>query len=151
MPRRSDMRAPHPELLRFAEQVLAHETARSSQNHATPVERACDSLQRHLDRMIGLRGFHALLGRAIFLRRVEYPWLASLSVGDGEGCALQGVAETVKAAGNDASAGFASIIATTIALLASFIGEGLTTRFVREAWPDLPIENNLLPEGSMYE
>lgn len=145
------MRRPHPELLRFAERVLAHEAARSPQNHSTPVERACDALQRNLDRMIGLRGFHALLGRAIFLRRADYPWLASLRIGDDEGCALVGVAETIQAAGDHANAGFASVIATTVALLASFIGENLTIRFIRETWPDIPFENNLLPEGSMYE
>ena len=145
------MRLPHPELLRFSERILVHEAERSPRNHSTPIEHACDALQRNLDRMIGLRGFHALLGRAIFLRRVEYPWLASLRIGNGDGCALQGVAETMNAAGHAATAGFASVIATTIALLASFVGEGLTMRFLRETWPDIPLENNLLPEGSMYE
>jgi hypothetical protein len=145
------MRHPHPELLQFAERALAHEAMSSPPNHRTPIERACDALQQTLNRMIGLRGFHAVLGRAIFLRRIEYPWLAPVRVGNGDGCALLGVAESMKAAGAEASAGFASIIATTIALLASFIGEGLTIRVLHETWPDVPFENNLFPEGSMYE
>jgi hypothetical protein len=145
------MRRPHPELLRFTERVLAHEAARTPLDHSTAIERACEALRAQLDRVIGLRGFHALLGRAIFLRRTEHPWLSLLRIASDDGCALQVMAEAIQAAGDDADAGFISILATTIALLASFIGEDLTTRFLRETWPDVPFENNLLPEGSMYE
>ncbi len=144
------MRQPHPELLTFAGRVLAHEE-RSPRSHVTPFESACAALQRHLDRMIGLRGFHALLSRAIFLTRAEHPWLVPLRVSDQNGCALEGVAEATKAGAGEAPAGFAAVIATTITLLASFIGEDLTIRLLREAWPDVPFESNLLPEGSMYE
>jgi hypothetical protein len=145
------MRRPHPELLTFAGRVLAHEAERSPQNDLTPFESACEALQRHLDRMIGLRGFHALLSRAIFLTRVEHPWLVPLRVAEQNGCALEGVAEATKAGAGEAPAGFAAVIATTITLLASFIGEDLTIRILRDAWPDVPLERNVLPEGSMYE
>ena len=145
------MRRPHPELLTFAGRVLAHEVERLPESHLTPFESACEALQRHLDRMIGLRGFHALLSRAIFLTRAEHPWLVPLRVSDRNGCALEGVAEATLAGAGEAPAGFAAVMATMITLLASLIGEDLTIRLLREAWPDVPLERNLLPEGSMYE
>jgi hypothetical protein len=144
------MRRPDPELLRLAERILVYEADRTN-DELSPIERACSSLQRHLDRLIGLRGFHALLSRAIFLSRNEYPWLGPLRVSDGDGCELHGVTDATTAAGDEAMIGFATVIATTIWLLASFVGEHLTVRFLREAWPEVSFDPNLLPEGSMYE
>src|SRR5687767_7860194 len=144
------MRRPDPELLRFAEQILIRES-KAGHEELTPVETACNALQKYLDRVIGLRGFHAIVTRAIFLARTDYPWLSTLNVSGTEGCALTGAAEAARAGGTDATAGFAAFIANAISLLATFVGEKLALRFISEAWPGVPIPENLLPEGTMYE
>ena len=44
-----------------------------------------------------------------------------------------------------AYAGFVAVLGTLIALLVSFIGEDLTSRVLRDVWPELPMVQLVQP------
>ena len=73
--------------------------------------------------------------RAMALATAEAPWLASVQVRpDGS---LEGfdAARSQQGAAADGEAG-AVVLAQLLGLLVTFIGEPLTLRLVRDAWPD---------------
>jgi hypothetical protein len=99
------------------------------------VQRTFDKLNAHLARRLGSDGYHALLKRSVALAATEYPWLASVRVtgtGDLEGFEPlpggQALSET--------AAGFATILASLIGLLETFIGRNLCLRMLLNVWPD---------------
>lgn len=85
---------------------------------------------------MGPDGLQALLMRAVQITARERPWLSNVSVGGSADCPLSGLAEAAESRnGNDALEGYAALLANVLDLLTSFIGEDLTMRFVRHAWP----------------
>lgn len=99
--------------------------------------RACDKLRAPLSTLAGVAGFRSLMGRALVLATAEVPALKSVRLGpDG---ALEGFAAAVPEA--DADAAGTAIVAQLLGLLVTFIGEPLTLRLVRDAWPEAHIED----------
>ena len=107
---------------------------------ATGVARAVrsvyDDLAAAFVPLIGQAGVDALVGRALHLAQREYP-----SDQTGEGQADESFARVIRwieqqrdpTAATDAAA---AMLAAFAALLATLIGEPLTTRYLRKAWPD---------------
>ena len=118
---------------------------------AAATRRAYDELARVVAPLIGQVGVDALAGRALHLAQREYPWLVHTR-GDTP-------AWTERTPGNpppeQAERPFAQVIfclerqdpavateaagavfATFTGLLVTFIGEPLTARLLRKAWPD---------------
>jgi hypothetical protein len=118
---------------------------------AAAARRAYDDLARVSAPLIGEGGFQALTARALHLARREYPCLVPAREGTPartertpgtpppeEAAALfsqvvacleqQGPAVATEAAG--------AVFAILTELLVTFIGEPLTTRLLRKAWPD---------------
>jgi hypothetical protein len=111
---------------------------------------ACGSLYRVLDTSMGSAGLHALMDRAIQVTAREYPWLASVRTGMAADCPVTGLSEAAERVGiEDATAGYAALLASLLGLLITFIGEELTLRFVRSAWPALALSK--LSGGSTNE
>ena len=83
----------------------------------------------------GVDGFSSLLRRALVLARVKAPSLQSATVSaDGR---LEGLAHLAADASTDGEREAAiAITAQLFELLVTFIGEPLTLRLVRDAWPD---------------
>ncbi len=99
-------------------------------------------LQRRLVELVGVRGYAALLARAVRLAQAEVPALASVTVRAGAQEPLHGVrafAESAAARGAPrvAEAGLIALLAQIIALLITLIGEDLVFRLVHEVWPEL--------------
>ena len=102
---------------------------------AAATRRTCDDLAVVLVPLISRTGVDALIDRALHLAKREYP---SDPAGDDEAAEpfdqvrlwleRQDPARAVGAA--------AMMLATFAALLATLIGEPLTTRYLRKAWPD---------------
>ena len=93
--------------------------------------RNCES---RLTRFAGADGFAALLRRALALARAEVPSLHGITVkADGSMEGLEELAADAPNVGVDAAV---AITAHLLGLLVTFIGEPLTVRLVREAWPD---------------
>ena len=114
--------------------LAASQTASDQHVHEAAV--VSEKLRIPLTRFAGAEGFASLLRRALVLASAEVPSLQSIKVG-AEG-RLEGfeqlAADTGTAAGGSEAA--VAITAHLLGLLGTFIGEPLTLRLVREAWPD---------------
>ena len=119
---------------------LARRLLASSQNpsepHAPEVAIAIEKLRISLTRFAGADGFVSLLRRALVLARAEVPSLESVKIGpDGHLEGFEPIADSANAGVEAAIA----IIVQLLGLLDSFIGEPLTRRLLREAWPDIAL------------
>ena len=104
---------------------------------AAAARRAYDDLARVSAPLIGQVGVEALTGRAVHLAQREYPWLVQTREPEQTerpftqviACLeRQDPAVAIEAAG--------AVFATLTGLLVTFIGEPLTARLLRQAWPD---------------
>jgi hypothetical protein len=129
------MNAPTPLIRAWAQRLLAAEAANQSvsDTQVHEVVRVSEKLRIYLTRFVGADGFTALLRRALALARVDVPSLETVKVtSDG---LLEGI-EGFAADGETGVEAATSITAHLLGLLVTFIGESLTLRVVREAWPD---------------
>ena len=91
------------------------------------VVRVFERLRVALTRFAGSDGLTSLMRRAIALARADDPLLQRVSV------RADGSLEGLEQVPSDAAL---TIIAQFLGLLVTFVGEPLTLRFVRDAWPD---------------
>lgn len=99
-----------------------------------------EKLRIPLTRFAGAEGFASLLRRALVLASAEVPFLQSLSVGPGGG--LEGFEQLASDASTAGAGGEAAVVLTShlLGLLSTFIGEPLTLKLIREAWPDTALD-----------
>ena len=92
-----------------------------------------------LDGAAGVAGFRSLLSRALALAKAEVVSLNPVRVR--EDGSLEGFdrASHLPGAGPGDDGGVA-VVAHLLWLLVTFIGEPLTLRLVRDAWPDAPVD-----------
>lgn len=136
------MNSPSASIRVWAGRLLAVEAANRSASDAQVHEavRVSEKLRISLAQFVGADGFTALLRRALVLARADVPLLQSAKVTpDGR---LEGMQEAAADAGTDVEAATA-ITEHVLALLVVFIGESLTLRLMREAWPDAWLEEKL--------
>jgi hypothetical protein len=128
-----------PSIQNLTRRLIAIESARTdpSDAHARGAVRVLEKLRAPLSRLAGAAGFRSLLSRALTLAKAEDASLNGVQVRpDGT---LEG--PTGDCHGPDAAAGEdggARVVAYLLVLLVTFIGEPLTLRLVRDAWPDAP-------------
>lgn len=100
---------------------------------AGAARRAYEELVRVSAPLIGTMGVEALTRRAVHLARRDHSWLADAPGEQGPfDSVVVGVENRESASGAD---GAATVLASLGGLLASLIGEGLTSQLLREAWP----------------
>ena len=129
--------APSASIRAWAQRLLAVEAANRSVSVARVHEAllVCEKFRICLTRLAGADGFAALLRRALALARGDVPSLQAVKVT--VDCRLEGLEDFFAAgAGNAGTEAASAIIAHLLGLLVTFIGEPLTLRLVREAWPD---------------
>jgi hypothetical protein len=104
---------------------------------AAATRRAYDDLARVVAPLIGQVGVDSLTGRAVHLAQREYPWLVQTREPEQAGGPFaqvliclerQDPVVATEAAG--------AVFGTFTGLLVTFIGEPLTARLLRKAWPD---------------
>ncbi len=124
----------------LAQRLLALEAARNSDVEPQVHEavRVCEKLQVSLTQFAGEEGFTALLRRALALARAEVPAMQTVKLKPD--CALEGIEALAVDKTNGGADGPVALIAHLLGLLVTFIGEPLTLRLVREAWPDASLE-----------
>ena len=129
------MKTTTPAIENLARRLIALEAARDpSDGLAGAAVPACEKLRAPLARLVGVAGFRSLLSRALALAKAEVPSLETVQVRpDGSLEDLDGIGRT-----HDVEAG-AVVVAQLLGLLVTFIGEPLTLRLVREAWPDASV------------
>jgi hypothetical protein len=126
-----------PAIREFARRLIALEAAReiAPVSSGTEAVRVCEQLRLPLSRLTGVAGFRSLMSRALAMARTEVPSLIAVQVGaDGslEGLEVLGYDQDALAG---SQAGVA-VVAQLLGLLVTFIGEPLTLRLVRDAWPN---------------
>jgi hypothetical protein len=109
----------------------------ASETQMNEAVRISDKLRVSLTRFVGADGFTALLRRAVALARKDVPFLQNVKV-TAEG-RLEGIDAFAAAAGADVEAATA-ITEHLLGLLVNFVGESLTLRLMRDAWPDESLE-----------
>jgi hypothetical protein len=104
---------------------------------AAAARRLCERFAKQLTPLIGDAGVAAVCARSLHLTERNIPGLAPgrpSAQGDAPFARLQRSLEQQEPAAAPAAA--VVLLATIGELLASFIGEGLTSRLLRETWPD---------------
>jgi hypothetical protein len=135
------MNTASPETRDLARRLLAFEAAHvnSSDARVEVAVHVIEELRLHLLRLAGVNGFRYLLSRALALAMAEVPSLNMVHVrADGS---LEGLGEIEQSqeAGAAGQAGIV-LVAHLLGLLVTFIGEPLTLRLVRDAWPDATLD-----------
>jgi hypothetical protein len=135
------MNTVQPSLRDLARRLLAVEAARAqaADAHVDEAVRACAKLRVPLVKVAGIVGFSSLLSRALALAKAEAPALAAAHVredGSLEGFDAVEQTENAEARGKDGVV----LVARLLGLLVTFIGEPVTLRLVRDAWPDVAMD-----------
>lgn len=124
---------------RVFQRILAREAgaAADAVAVAAAARRACEHLAERLTGLIGDAGVAAICARSLHLTQRNFPGLGPFHApaqGESPFALLQLCLAQQKPA--DAIAAAIALLATVCELLALFIGESLTARLLREAWPD---------------
>jgi hypothetical protein len=134
-----------PQIWQVAGRLLAYETRENlTQAIRMPaVFLVCEKLRAPLATLMGRAGFRALLARALTLAGLEASWPGMVQVKeDGTLAGLD------KLEGQIARKEFAEasvvLIARLVGLLVAFIGEELTFRLLREIWPEVRFNDDIL-------
>jgi hypothetical protein len=119
-----------------ARRLLAHEGAAGSAEGgaATAAGRVYDKLQAHLAPLVGAAGVQSLLVRSAKLAQGDLTGLAAVSTFEGSTKLRERLEAQDSAVTNESAA---SLFATFLTLLTTFIGERLTTQILRSAWPTI--------------
>jgi hypothetical protein len=127
-----------PEMRDLAHRLVTYEACADKVSGPTksPTVRVYEKLRQSLGEFVGVAGFYSLASRALTLARPEAPNLSAARVAtDGS---LQGLSEfgtKFDIDTNQAGDGEIILIARLLGLLRVFLGEALTLRLLRDAWP----------------
>ena len=129
----------NPALQQLALKALAQRagSAAGASALAAAAQRAYDDLAQVSAPLIGQVGVDALTGRTLYLAQRKYPWLVHTREPEqwkGPFAQIVFCLEQQDPAVATEAAGAVLII--LMELLVSFIGEPLTARLLRKAWPD---------------
>jgi hypothetical protein len=138
-----------PKMRDLTQRLLAYEAfaGETAEPEDSVTLRVYEKLRQGIGRFAGIAGFQSLASRALALARTEAPSLSAVRVSaDG---ALQGVGEIehpfeidkVRAGEFPAGEGGIILIARLLGLLLIFLGEPITIRLLRNAWPGAPFDD----------
>jgi hypothetical protein len=118
------------------------------------LERAQGKLRERLVRLVGPEGFLGLLDRALYLTKVEHPFLRPVEVEafagkpSAEAPLLRGLHESAQGRGAaEVQAALATLFGSLIWLLATFIGEDLAHRELARIWPKVSFDQASIDSG----
>ncbi|MGI9145941.1 MAG: hypothetical protein ACR2IK_05250 [Chloroflexota bacterium] len=140
------MTAATPAQRDLARWLLMQELRDSQEAEALPdaAERACQKLCRRVARLVTTAGCKALLARALHLATAEFPFLAGVEANPAPDTYLEGLpARAERVEPSTMRDALTLVLAGVIMLLATFIGEDLSMRLVRDVWPDAPIREEV--------
>ena len=104
---------------------------------AAATGRLCEHFAHHLRPLVGDAGVAAIYARSLHLAQRHVPGLVPVRASGQDDGPLTRAQHFLKHQESPVAAEAAvAVLATVGELLASFIGDSLTTRLLREAWPD---------------
>lgn len=140
----------NPKLQDFSKRLI-DDAAKENMSFGTKIPVPClasEKLRPHLAALMGNIGFKALLARALALAIAEVPWLRAVKVkADGTYEGFEELETHVDA--EEFSEGCVVLLSHLLGLLIVFIGEDLTLRLVRQAWPKQSYDKFDLNEGGI--
>lgn len=128
------------EIQNLARRLVTSEAAEAAHGNASDARgdvtvQVIEALRLRLVRLVGVDGFRSLLSRALTLAKSESPSLHTAHVrADGSLDDFDEMEQSGEAAVTGQAGGV--LVAHLLQLLVTFIGESLTLRLVRDAWPD---------------
>ena len=141
-----------PKMRHFAKRLAVYERRvyTPSETNTPPAFQVCEKLRVHLAIFMGNTGFRELLSCALPRAQAEIPWLGAVHVkADG---ALEGLEElNAQRNPDELFEGGVVLVAQLLGLLTAFIGHTLTLRFVREVWPEVPLDDLDFGKGGNNE
>ena len=127
------MKRPSPAQIEWARRLLAHEgAAGSAAEYATAAGRVYDKLHAHIAPLVGDAGVQLLLVRSAKLSQGEFACLAEVANFGGSTKLSECLRGLDPALARESAL---ALFGTFFALVATFIGERLTTQLLRSAWP----------------
>lgn len=134
-----------PQVWKVSARLLAYETRENlTQASRTPATLlVCEKLRPPLASLMGHTGFRSLLARALSLANIEASWPGVVQVkADGTLAGWDKLEGQIPR--KDFAEASAVLIARLLGLLVAFIGEELTFRLLREIWPEVTLNPDLL-------
>ncbi len=133
------MNLPSPAQIERARRLLAHEGAAGSARQHSAGESAAagrvyDKLHAQLAPLVGAAGVHLLFMRSAKLAQGELAWLAEIPTVEGPTKLRECLHAQEPALATESAA---ALFGTFFTLLTTFIGERLTNRVLRDAWPTI--------------
>jgi hypothetical protein len=114
--------------------IKSHRSERTGHTAARAAAAACDQLYRELSRWVGPDGCHALFTRALAQARTEYPALGQIQLRARSEPYIDGVAETIMAHGDPATAeGLEAMLVHLIELLGRLIGDDMAMKLIERS------------------
>jgi len=124
--------------------------SKSGDTAARVAAAACDNLYRELSRWVGPDGCHALFARAIAESRTDYPALGAIQLHARSEPYIDGVAETIMAHGDPATAeALESMLVRLVELLGRLIGDDMAMKLIERSLT--PSERNDAPSAGRRE
>ncbi len=122
--------------------LLLHEVegAESPAKLAEALEKVCQKLSKQIAPLFGAGGFHAVIARAVYLAKEDFPFLEGVKVELQPGICLAGLGEVI--IGQDAARvppALAAVLVCFMDLMCSLIGKELTHRQFVKVWPEVPM------------
>ena len=123
---------------RVFQRLLAREagTDADAPTIAAAARRLCERFAKQLSPLIGDAGVAAICARSLHLTQQQFPSVAPLRSSEDDAPFARVQASIERQEPVVATKAAVAVLTTAAELLASFIGESLTTRLLREAWPD---------------
>ena len=123
---------------RVFQQLLAREAGTDADARiiAAAARRLCERFAKYLSPVIGDAGIAAICARSLYLTQQQFPSVAPLRSSEDDAPFTRVQASLERQEPVVATKAAVAVLTTAGELLASFIGESLTTRLLREAWPD---------------
>ena len=125
-----------PPARQMARRLIESHRSQRAEGHtsARAAAAACDQLYRELSRWVGPDGCHALFTRALAQARTEYPALGQIQLRARSEPYIDGVAETIMAHGDPATAeGLEAMLVHLIELLGRLIGDDMAMKLIERS------------------
>jgi hypothetical protein len=126
----------HPPAREIAGRLISRRRSerKGGETAARAAAAACDNLYRELSRWVGPDGCHALFTRALAETRTEYPALTQIQLRARLEPYIDGVAETILAHGDPATAeALESMLVRLVELLGRLIGDDMATKLIERS------------------
>jgi hypothetical protein len=120
----------------IAQRLIASSRSRGDggDSSARTAAAACDRLYRELSRWVGRDGCHALFSRALAQTRIDHPALAKIQLHARAEPYIDGVAETIIAQGDPATAqALEAMLASLVELLGRLIGDDMAMKLIERS------------------